>query len=118
MAKAENFSDDEFIPHVYKDALLKCLRAYSKEDSEEHGRLKELQRMLCDIDDRVGDFGSEDEDQWELNVVEQFRNKMKRKHSNTEELGMAYSVSEKIRKLQDRVCILFPLAATVHGVQP
>ena len=63
MAKAENYKDDEFIPHVYKDALLKCLRAYSKEDSEEHGRLKELQRMLCDIDDRIGDFGSEDEEQ-------------------------------------------------------
>jgi len=42
--------------------------------------------MLCQIDDRVGNFDQSENEQWELNNYEEFSRKFKRKPSTTDEL--------------------------------
>ena len=86
MCTTQNFGETDFVPHVYHEALLQCLKAFSREDADQHGRLKELQKMLCEIDDRVAAMDSEDEDQWDLHAAEEYKKSMSRKHSNTTEL--------------------------------
>ena len=83
---SKNFPEHDFNPQYYHDALINCLRAYSKEDSNEHGRLKELQKMLCEIDDRVPDLEVSDQEHFQQNVVISYEKKFRKKHSNTSDL--------------------------------
>lgn len=86
MCETKNFKDDDFVPDIYREALLTCLKAYSREDSNEHGRLKELQKLLVGIDDRVKAFDVDENESWEQNNYDQYKKTYKKQPSSTEEL--------------------------------
>lgn len=73
MCKTEGHDPKEFIPHIYNNSLTNCLYYYSKEDAEQHGRLREIQKMLFRFDDRVMPMTREEEMQFYLNDVKAYK---------------------------------------------
>lgn len=73
MCKNQGHDHQEFIPHIYNNALTNCLYFYSKEDAEQHGRLREIQKMLFRFDDRVMPMTREEEMQFYLSDVKAFK---------------------------------------------
>ena len=59
--------------HIYNNALTNCLFTYSKEDANQHGRLREIQKMLFRFDERIIPLTKEEEMQFYLNDVKVFQ---------------------------------------------
>jgi hypothetical protein len=75
----EGYDPADFNPPVYNNALTNCLFYYAKEDSENHARLRELQRLLFKFDDRIIPMTREEEVQFYLNDAKVFKEGKKKK---------------------------------------
>ena len=73
MCHNEGYNPTEFNAPIYNNALTSCLFYYSQEDSQNHGRLRELQKMLFRFDDRIIPMTREEEVQFYLNDVKIFK---------------------------------------------